>query len=766
MQHCRLVAVILAILGGALFHATGYAQTPASFDLDNSVIDAGGGAVRSNNFVVHTAIGQVAGLGAHSDNYRVVDGFAFTLGGVHDTGDTFEVDDSCAEARPIVVDGAAQQHTFHDNGDRDWLRFSAQANRTYIIEVNNLNRSQATVYLHDVCDAPFSAEGVNAFGNTVHLEWNSQKNGDFYLKLQQYDPSVYGADVQYQISVQADNVPPSSPTDPRCFLIDGTTLGMQWQRSPERDVVRYQVHYSNPSGSDSRVKDVAGADATYAELTQLTTGVRYSLNVVAVDFSGNLSPQSATVACDAQPPTDQTLPAFLLTQPTSTGTYTTTANMLTFSGTAQDTGENLSRVRVHNATLNLEGWDYGLAGGNHTFRVEDIGMVPGDNIVNVTVYDDAGNSTNHTLTVKRLSGTPGAVLIVAGHDDQFALQPNIYYVANRAYRIFKGAGFADTDIQFLAPVMAQDADGDGAPDVDALATPANIEYAITTWAKEGGRVGADKPFFLYLMDHGLTDAFCADGCSGGDVSTRDLDLWLRALEDETGLENVTVIIEACHSGSFLDRTGVADPSLAKEGRVIVTSTTRDKNAFASALGAYFSDALFSCIADSGDLKTCFDQAEAAVRMTGVDQHPQLDDNGDGQYLENDGTIAAGRYVTRYFSSVRPRIVQATVDISGADGLLTAVVQEGGEALDIVWAAVYPPSFREPDTVTLNLGVPIVSLEPDREIPGRYVFNYVNGFDEPGSYRVIFYAQDRAGISAIPVPAGADWAVYLPLISSD
>ena len=95
--------------------------------------------------------------------------------------------------------------------------------------------------------------------------------------------------------------------------------------------------------------------------------------------------------------------------------------------------------------------------------------------------------------------------------------------------------------------------------------------------------------------------------------------------------------------------------------------------------------------------------------------------------------------------------------------LTAQVEAGAEAVRLVWAAVYPPSFNEPTGVTLNLNVPIVRLEADPATPGRYLFNYVNGFTEPGDYRVVFYAQDRLGIGATPLRHGGPSQVYLPVV---
>jgi hypothetical protein len=274
------------------------------------------------------------------------------------------------------------------------------------------------------------------------------------------------------------------------------------------------------------------------------------------------------------------------------------------------------------------------------------------------------------------------------------------------------------------------------------------------------------------MDHGFADKYCVTGCTPGNVITpEELDSWIEVVETETDVDEVNIFIEACQSGSFLDRfegeTQNPSNSLAREGRVVVTSTGRVNNAYASADGAYFSDTFFSCLADSQSIKACFDEGVAAVALAGVDQTPWLDDNGDGLFNANDGTVASQRQITRFFSSVRPRITSTDVAVDGTSGVLTAQVEAGAEAVRVVWAAVYPPSFQEPSETTLNLNVPLVRLEPVSNSSGLYRFNYINGFTEQGDYRIIFYAQDRLGIHASPVrdgdaPEGSH--LYVPAIS--
>lgn len=679
--------------------------------------------------------------------------------------DAFENDDLCSRARIITTDGVAQRRTFHYDGDQDWVRFTAQANKSYVIEVDGVgNRADPTIFLFETCGGAPGPFESNAFGNSVRLIWNSTKNGTYYMQLRQFDPADFGPGTEYDLRVTVDETPPSPPTNLRCLAIDQTTLALQWRRSPELDVKQYRVSYANENQSNTGIIDVDGADTTFMQLGGLTLNELYNLSVRALDFSNNESDPSGTLQCRPVQPTDATQPVIGSLSPSFATVYTTTAPLLTFSGAAQDAGNNLSRVRVRNNSVGQEKTDFTLSGGAAEFRVEDIPIRVGVNNVQVTVFDEANNSSSHNMVINRLAEGRGAAIIVAGHNETFGLQTNIYNAANRAYRIFLSAGFSADDIYYLAPV-AQDATGDGAPNTrNVPLSPAAVQEAVTGWAKD--KVGDGKPFFVYLMDHGFADRYCVTGCTPGNViSPADLDTWLRDLEDTTGVDEVNVFIEACESGSFLDNLPNPSNSLARQGRVVITSTSRDKNAYASTDGAIFSDTFFSCLADSGTIKACFDEANLAVTLTGVEQTPWLDDNGDGVPNSGDGTLANSRTLTRFFSSVRPRILETTVTRTGNNGVLTARVEPGAEALKLVWAAVYAPSFTEPTTTTLNLNVPVVRLEPVPNDPGFYRFEYINGFTEPGDdYRIIFYAQDRLGINATPRRFGAVEEIYLPRVN--
>jgi len=682
-------------------------------------------------------------------------------------GDSYEVDDTCDAASTILTDGSAQSHTFHDAEDQDWIKFTVEANKTYVIETSNVGADHdAILFLYDACGAPDLGSEENAFGQTVHIEWNSTSAGTFYLMLQQYDPDVYGESTRYDISVELDTMPPSAPKSPRSAPADEALI-LQWKRSPELDVVGYKICWGTVSETCEGVEDVDGGDTTYHELTLLTNGTRYYARIRAVDFSGNKSSWSSEVSNIPAIPPDATNPSVTVDQPTTAAVYTTTLGAVTVGGNAQDTGNNLSRVEVRKGTVSL-GWDYSLAGSSDTFHVENVSLSLGDNTIQVIAHDDAGNEGSTTLTFHRLGQTDdGVVIIVAGHNASNSLQSNIYNATNRAYRVFQGAGFSDDAIYYLSPT-AQAPYGDGNNKVDATATSANLQYAIETWAVASGRVGPGQPLHLYMMDHGETEYFCTDGCgSSGRTMSNDLDSWLDALELSTGADTINVIIEACRSGSFIDRVEGEAASISEAGRVVIASTGRNNNAYASTEGAYFSDAFFSCVVGSGSLKTCYDQAKAAVALTGNDQTPWLDDNGDGLSNPSDGSIAQNRYIASAFGSFQPEIQSASVNVVDGSGTLTASVEQGAEEIDMVWAAVYSPSFQEPVSTTLNLGVPVVLLEADPDVEGSYTATYPSGFTEEGPYRVIFYAQDLGGTHAPPkLVTPGETRIYLPVILKD
>ena len=137
----------------------------------------------------------------------------------------------------------------------------------------------------------------------------------------------------------------------------------------------------------------------------------------------------------------------------------------------------------------------------------------------------------------------GALILVAGRireDDP--LQSRIYAVTDAVYRLFLAHGYTADRVFYLAP--------DFRTGVDAAASADNLRAAITTWARD--KVGPNRPLTLFMMDHGARERFYLDRPRSESVSPTELDAWLAELETAWPGLLVNVMLEACHSGSFME----------------------------------------------------------------------------------------------------------------------------------------------------------------------------------------------------------------------
>src|SRR5262249_18707071 len=117
----------------------------------------------------------------------------------------FEPDSSCSQAGLLLVNGALQQHTFHIEGDNDWMRFDAIGGQTYRIEAQSLPGSPADLDMevYASCETTPSQLWNPDFTPGVRLDVPATASGPIYLRVFNHDPKVAGANVAYGISVRA-----------------------------------------------------------------------------------------------------------------------------------------------------------------------------------------------------------------------------------------------------------------------------------------------------------------------------------------------------------------------------------------------------------------------------------------------------------------------------------------------------------------------------------------------------------------------------------
>jgi hypothetical protein len=384
-----------------------------------------------------------------------------------------------------------------------------------------------------------------------------------------------------------------------------------------------------------------------------------------------------------------------------------------------------------------------------------------------------GADTEYDLTVRAQQATQGAAIIVAGRmQENDGVQPIINATANLAYQTFRGAGFSDADIYYLNSDLEQ-------PDVDAVPAEANVRAAIQDWART--RVGLGTPLWLYLADHGQVDRFHNEVDEV--VTAGELNLWLSNLEATSGVDQINVIIDACHSGSFIDTQEVQDneeiygaDEISGHNRVVVASTVYSSQAYGANPWMYFSAGFWRALGEGQSVWHAFLAGRSEVESGGVGQcgdyafdffcqRPWLDDTGDAWFDGADGQLAQTRGLAASFGGgAAPYIDWAQAgEVTEGQATIEVQVRDDG-SVTRVWMRVFAPSFVPPTGEDGSIPViDVPEVELTRQSGDVFTVDYT-GFTEAGVYQVVVYAQDDDRYTSTPrwVLVG-EKRVYLPLV---
>jgi hypothetical protein len=330
----------------------------------------------------------------------------------------------------------------------------------------------------------------------------------------------------------------------------------------------------------------------------------------------------------------------------------------------------------------------------------------------------------------------GKAIIVAGGkqlDDPVWLATD--YLADKAFNVLRYRGFSKANINYLSFQPGQDADGNGQlDDIDGYTSLGEVGAAFTNW------VGNANKLFVYLADHGSDSSgqgyFRLNGTDH--LTATNLDAWLDRIQNTYGTE-VTVLMEFCYAGSFLDElayTGTAR-------RILIAAARSDQPTYFLAGGLIsFSDAFWNGILQGMDLAQAFAYARDAMALR---QEAQLDDDGNGIANGADGAESAGQYVGATFVAgknfpVIGQVLGNQLLTEGTEATLYADDIASYYPLERVWCTIIPPSHN-PAT---NTGVPVVDVaEVDLSYDntaGRHQATY-GGFSENGTYQISYYAKD-------------------------
>ncbi len=310
--------------------------------------------------------------------------------------------------------------------------------------------------------------------------------------------------------------------------------------------------------------------------------------------------------------------------------------------------------------------------------------------------------------------------------------------ANFAYRTLTYQGFTKGSIYYLTSDTDLDLDSNGVlDDVDADATNDNLENALKTWA-----AGAEN-LVVYLVDHGGSGTFRTSETEI--LSASDFASWLNTVQASIS-GTVTVIYDACESGSFLSALTTLPPPIEEKERIVITSTSPGEKAYFVTQGSIsFSNYFWTQIFNGVNIQNAFNFAKNAILYTTDNQHSLLSDNPTGIALTTDigsGTVIQGD--APVIDSVFP--VQLISNTNSALLYADGVIDTDGIAR--VWAIIRPPDYAPGSSGNPVQEMPSIDLMPVGGSPGRFEATY-NGFSIDGTYQIAIYARDRIGNTAVP-----------------
>ena len=353
------------------------------------------------------------------------------------------------------------------------------------------------------------------------------------------------------------------------------------------------------------------------------------------------------------------------------------------------------------------------------------------------------DNMNHRIQSFRkvdLSHGKTKAIIVAGSKMNDDLWNSIQVSTNFAYRTLSLQGLSKNDIWYLSPNMQLDLDSNGkSDDVDQISTLANLEYAITDWAKDATQL------VLYLVDHGSQNYFNINGTEL--LKDQILDDWLDSIQNNI-TDNIIVIYDACNSGSFI-------PNLippANKKRIVITSAQYDQQSKFLIQGTVsFSSYFWEGIFNGSSVGEAFSTAKKAMEHPEKLQSAQIDDNADGLFTNDDGQFANETYIgnATILNDDIPNIEsvsshQVIQDTTIAE--LTAYSVTDNDGIESVWAVIKPPGYTITVIDNTVIGLPNITMKTS---DGYNYTGIYNSFHLDGTYHIGIYARDRNGNTSVP-----------------
>jgi len=288
------------------------------------------------------------------------------------------------------------------------------------------------------------------------------------------------------------------------------------------------------------------------------------------------------------------------------------------------------------------------------------------------------------------TGARAIVIAAGGVAKSNTLWPHTNELTFDFYRMMLSKGLKQDDIYFLSFSRDHDLDNNGVADPierDLDVTFRTIEWAFE-WAQKN--VQPEKPLFIYISGHGGDGVLELNRKTGENITGEQLQGLLNRIPGDVP---VVLFVEACYSGSLIK-------TIAGPNRVIITSSAEDEAAYFIVENS-FSREFIKASRQLTDLQQAFDLASRRLAMDyrgSAEQHPQLDDNGDGSANTSMDGAAARTIPYGYRTAAVPPTIIATSgarEITGDSSEIWVKVHSPEVPVQTVKAIILPPDYAPP-----------------------------------------------------------------------
>jgi Leucine-rich repeat (LRR) protein len=379
--------------------------------------------------------------------------------------------------------------------------------------------------------------------------------------------------------------------------------------------------------------------------------------------------------------------------------------------------------------------DQTLEGPTNTTKLTEAG----EHTITLTV---TGNDGEITTTQQNIHvWQPGQAIIIAGPNSTDSVFKYTNEYTQRMYRHLKKRGYTDDKIHYLNIT---------APDIEPLdgrQEPERQDYNLfdpkkelsAAFAQATANLTLGDQFVLYLHGHAGPDRFKLLGESISATELRDLLATIPA-----GVQQI-IILDTCYSGSFMDELK------AVKHRVVVTSTN-DKSLTWQISESSFAGKFMQSLEYGMDLLESYRTARTMIledpELFGG-QRPWLDDDGDGQFL-NDGPYADNVHIgSRRINQAPPpeiKQVHPHITLPENEGTTTLWVKmTDNEKIYQVRAILVPPNYQVQEyqgeaTDFSRIELPMLY----NAVEDNYGVKYAGFCAQAGLWKILYQAQDTEG----------------------